>query len=186
MSEFAIRTVVSTPSAPIPSFVTKSRPKNASPVTEIATVRPAKMTAAGGRAASAAASRRACPRAGAVLNRVTMKSEVVDADANPDHRHEDGRDRVDGRQPGEDEEQHERRSDGDEREGDRNRRRDERAEDDQEDDERGEEAQKLLRALLDRRELGIAVELGDDIARRDRVPDRVLDGHDLRPVSSSR
>ena len=31
--------------APIPSFVTKSRPKNASPVTEIATVRPAKMTA---------------------------------------------------------------------------------------------------------------------------------------------
>ena len=38
-SEFAMSTVVSTPSAePIPSFVTKSRPKNASPDTEIATV----------------------------------------------------------------------------------------------------------------------------------------------------
>ena len=38
-SEFAIRTVVRTPSAePMPSFVMKSRPKNARPLTEIATV----------------------------------------------------------------------------------------------------------------------------------------------------
>ena len=45
-SEFAISTVVRTPSAPpIPSFVTKSRPKKARPVTEMATVTPAKITA---------------------------------------------------------------------------------------------------------------------------------------------
>ena len=57
-SEFAIRTVVRTPSAePMPSFVTKSRPKMARPLTEIATVRPAKSTARPADApASAAAS----------------------------------------------------------------------------------------------------------------------------------
>ena len=76
-SEFAMRTVVSTPSAPpIPSFVTKSRPKNASPVTEIATVRPAKMTARPADApASAAASHGDIPSCRSCLNRVTMKSE---------------------------------------------------------------------------------------------------------------
>ncbi len=57
-NEFAISTVVRTPSAePMPSFVTKSRPKNARPVTEMATVSPAKSTARPAEApASAAAS----------------------------------------------------------------------------------------------------------------------------------
>ena len=51
-SEFAISTVVSTPSAlPIPSFVTKSSPMNASPETEIATVRPGEQDRAAGRGA---------------------------------------------------------------------------------------------------------------------------------------
>ncbi len=76
-SEFAISTVVSTPSAlPIPSFVTKSSPKNASPVTEIATVTPAKMTARPAEApASVAASSGAIPSCRNCRNRVTMKSE---------------------------------------------------------------------------------------------------------------
>ena len=62
-SEFAIRTVVRTPSAePMPSFVTKSRPKMARPLTEIATVRPANSTARPAEApASAAASAGAMP-----------------------------------------------------------------------------------------------------------------------------
>jgi hypothetical protein len=76
-SEFAISTVVSTPSAePMPSFVTKSRPKNASPVTEIATVVPAKITARPADApASAAASVAGSPSWRSWRNRVTMKSE---------------------------------------------------------------------------------------------------------------
>ena len=60
----------------MPSFVTKSRPKNASPVTEIATVRPAKSTARPAEApASAAASRGARPSCRSCLKRVTMNSE---------------------------------------------------------------------------------------------------------------
>ncbi len=76
-SEFAISTVVSTPSAaPMPSLVTKSRPKNASPVTEIATVSPAKSTARPAEApASLAASTGDSPSCRYCLNRVTMKSE---------------------------------------------------------------------------------------------------------------
>ena len=76
-SEFAISTVVSTPSAePIPSFVMKSRPKNASPVTEIATVRPAKIVARPAEApASAAASRGDSPSCRYCRKRVTMNSE---------------------------------------------------------------------------------------------------------------
>ena len=64
-SEFAISTVVSTPSAlPMPSFVTKSRPMKARPLTEMATVNPAKSTARPADApASAAASRGESPRA---------------------------------------------------------------------------------------------------------------------------
>ena len=76
-SEFAISTVVSTPSAlPIPSFVTKSRPMKARPATEIATVRPAKITARPADApASAAASRGESPSWSSCLKRVTMNSE---------------------------------------------------------------------------------------------------------------
>ena len=110
------------------------------------------------------------------------EQRVVDADADPDHRHEDRRDRVDARQPGEDEEQDERRSDGDERERDRDGGRDERPEDEQQDDERGEEAEQLLRALLDRRELGVAVELGGDARRLDGLANSVLHGDDPRSV----
>ena len=112
------------------------------------------------------------------------EERVVDADADPDHRHEDGRDRVDRRQPGEDEEQDERRSDGDERERDRDRGRDERPEDEQQDDERGEEAEQLLCSLLDRRELGVAVELGGDARRLDGLANSVLHGDDPRSRSA--
>ena len=110
------------------------------------------------------------------------EQRVVDTDADPDHRHEDGRDRVDRRQPGEDEEQDERRCDGDERERDRDGGGDEGPEDEQEDDERGEEAEKFLRPLLDRRELGIAVELDDDPGGRNRLAYGVLYGDDARSV----
>ena len=76
-SEFAISTVVSTPSAlPIPSFVTKSSPMNARPDTEIATVRPANSTARPAEEpASAAATRGSRPSWSNCLKRVTMKSE---------------------------------------------------------------------------------------------------------------
>ena len=76
-SEFAISTVVSTPRAePMPSLVTKSRPKKARPVTEIATVRPAKSTARPADApASAAASVGESPSCRNCRKRVTMKSE---------------------------------------------------------------------------------------------------------------
>ena len=76
-SELAIRTVVSTPSAePMPSLVTKSSPKKARPVTEIATVRPAKSTARPAVApASVAASAGDSPSCRSCLKRVTMNSE---------------------------------------------------------------------------------------------------------------
>ena len=76
-SEFAINTVVRTPSeAPKPSFVTKSSPKSASPLTEIATVSPAKSTARPADApASAAASAGESPSCRSCRKRVTMKSE---------------------------------------------------------------------------------------------------------------
>ena len=108
------------------------------------------------------------------------EQRVVDPDADADHRHEDRRDRVDVGQPGEDEEEDERRSDGHDRQRDRDRRRDERAEDDQQHDERGQEAEQLLDSLLDGRELGVAVELGGDARRLDRLADGVLHRDDLR------
>ena len=76
-SEFAISTVVRTPSAePTPSFVTKSSPKNASPLTEMATVSPAKIVARPADApASAAASTGESPSCMSWRKRVTMKSE---------------------------------------------------------------------------------------------------------------
>ena len=110
------------------------------------------------------------------------EERVVDADADPDHRDEDRRDRVDARQPGEDEEQDERRRDCEERERDRDGSGDEGPEDEQEDDERGEEAEQLLCALLDRRELGVAVELGGDARRFDGLANSVLHGDDPRSI----
>ena len=76
-SEFAIATVVRTPSAePMPSLVTKSRPKKARPVTEIATVRPAKSTARPAEdPASEAASTGDSPSCRSCLKRVTMNRE---------------------------------------------------------------------------------------------------------------
>ena len=58
-----------------------------------------------------------------------------------------------------------------------------RPEDEQEDDERGEEAEELLRALLDRRELGVAVELDDDTRRFDGFANSVLHRDDPRSIS---
>ena len=48
---------------------------------------------------------------------------------------------------------------------------DERPEDDEEHDERREQAEQLLGSLLDRRELGVAVELGGHAGRLDRLAD---------------
>ena len=60
----------------MPSFVTKSSPKKARPVTEIATVSPAKITARPAEApASAAATRGSSPSCRNCLKRVTMNSE---------------------------------------------------------------------------------------------------------------
>ena len=62
----------------------------------------------------------------------------------------------------------------DDRERDRDRGRDERPEDDEQHDERREQAEQLLRPLLDRRELGVAVELDGHAGRLDRLADGVL------------
>jgi hypothetical protein len=102
------------------------------------------------------------------------EQRVVDADAEADHRHEERRDRVDVGQSGEDEEQEEGGRDRRESERDRHRRRDEGAEDDEQHDERREQAEQFLRSLLDRRELGVAVELGRDPGRRDGLADGLL------------
>ena len=64
------------------------------------------------------------------------------------------------------------------RERDRDQHRDERAEDDEQDDDRGEQAEQLLRSLLERRELGVAVELDGHAGRLDRLADGVLHGDD--------
>ena len=110
------------------------------------------------------------------------EERVVDADAEADHRHEQRRDRVDVGQAGEDEEEEERRHERRQRERDRDRRRDERAEDDEQHDQRREQPEQLLRPLLDRRELRVAVELGRDAGRLDGLAHRVLDGDDRLPV----
>ncbi len=106
------------------------------------------------------------------------EQRIVDPDSEPDHRHEDRRDRVDVGEPGEDEEQEERGRDGADRERDRNRRSDERPEHDQEHDERGQEAERLRGPLLDRWELGLAVVLDGYSRRLDCLPHRVLDVDD--------
>ena len=49
-------------------------------------------------------------------------------------------------------------------------------------DERGEQAEELLRALLDRRELGVAVELDDHADRLDCLADGLLHGDDLLAI----
>ena len=49
-------------------------------------------------------------------------------------------------------------------------------------DERGQEAEQLLYSLLDGRGLGLAVELGGDARRLDRVADGVFHGDDLRAI----
>ena len=163
----------------MPSLVTKSRPKNASPVTEIATVSPGEEhgAARGGARLGGGVARRQ-PFVQELPEPRDDEERVVDPDAEADHRHEQRRDRVDVGQAGEDEEQEERGRDGRERERDRDRRRDERAEDDEQHDERREQAEQLLRSLLDRRELGVAVELDRHAGRLDRLADRVLDGDD--------
>ena len=65
-----------------------------------------------------------------------------------------------------------------EREGDRNDHRHERAEDEDEDDDRREHAEQLRGALLERRELGLAVVLDGHADGRDRLAHRVLDRDD--------
>ena len=91
-------------------------------MTEIATVSPAKIVARPAEApASAAASRGVEPLVQELSEARDDEQRVVDADADPDHRHEDRRDRVDVGQAGEDEEQDERGSDGHDRERDRDR-----------------------------------------------------------------
>ena len=110
------------------------------------------------------------------------EERVVDPDAEPDHRDEDRRDRVDVGQAREDEEQEERRRERGDRERDRDQHRHERAEDDQEDDDRGEQAEELRGPLLDGRELRLAVVLDRHPCRLDDVADGVLDRDDLWPV----
>ena len=98
------------------------------------------------------------------------EERVVDPDADPDHRDEDRCDRVDVGQSRKDEEQDEGRPHGHDGESDRDRGRDERAEDDQQHDERGHEPEQLLDPLLDRRRLGLAVELRRHAGGLDRLP----------------
>ena len=52
----------------------------------------------------------------------------------------------------------------------------------QQHDQRREQAEQLLRPLLDRRELGVAVELGRHAGRLDRFAHGVLDGDDRLAV----
>ncbi len=106
------------------------------------------------------------------------EERVVDADTEPDHRHEQRRDRVDVGQPGQEEQEEERGRNGRDGERERDRRRHEGAEDDQQDDQCREQAEQLLRSLLERRELRIAVELHLHAGRLDRLADSFLDGND--------
>ena len=99
-------------------------------------------------------------------------------DAEADHRHEERRDRVDVGEARENEEQQERGQQRRERQRDRDHPRDERAEDHEQHDQRGEEAEQLLRSLLDRRELGVAVELHDHACRLHVLADFVLNCED--------
>ena len=151
----------------------------ARPLTEIATVRPAKSTALPCRRARLGGGVR---RRHAVVQQLSEarddEQRVVDADTDPDHRDEQRRDRVDVGQPGEEEEQEERGGHGRDGERERNRRRHEGAEDDHQHYQGREQAQQLLRSLLDRRELRVAVELHRHARRLDRLADSILDGND--------
>ena len=102
------------------------------------------------------------------------EQRVVDADTEPDHRDEQRRNRVDLGQAGQDEQEQERRHQRHQRQRDRDEHRHERAEDDEQHDQRREQAEQFLRALLDRRELGVAVVLDCDADRLDRLADRIL------------
>jgi hypothetical protein len=106
------------------------------------------------------------------------EERIVDPDAEADHRHEDGRDRVHVGQPGEDVEEQEGGREGRERERDRDRRGHERTEHDEQHDDGCQQAERLGRALLDRRELRVTVELGRDAGRLDSFADGVLDCDD--------
>ena len=107
------------------------------------------------------------------------EQRVVDTDAQPDHRDEKRRDRVDIGQPRKEEQEEERGCDGCDGEGDRDRSGHERAEDDEQHDQGREQAEQLLRSLLDGRELRVAVVLHGHARGLDRLADRVLDGNDL-------
>ena len=176
----------STPSAlPMPSLVTKSRPKKARPLTEIATVTPAKITARPAEApASAAASGGEAHRAGAALEAGDDEQRVVDADPEADHRDQDRRDRVDVGQAGQEEQEQERRPQSRERQPDRNDHPDEGAEHEEQHDDRRQQAEHLRGALLHGRELRLAVELCRHTGRLDRLANRVLDGNDRVPVTA--
>jgi hypothetical protein len=102
------------------------------------------------------------------------EERVVDADAEPDHRDEQRRDRIDVGEAGEDEEEQERRHQRDESERDGHHPRDDRAEDDHEHDQRGKQAEQLLDALLDGWELGVAVVLDGDAGGLDRLANGLL------------
>ena len=110
------------------------------------------------------------------------EQRVVDADPQPDHRDEDGRDRVDVGQPGEDEQQQERRRQRRDRQHDRDDHRHEGAEHEEEDDDRREQAERLRRTLLDRWKLGFAVELDRHPGWFDRLANGILHGDDLIAV----
>jgi len=110
------------------------------------------------------------------------EERVVDPDAEPDHRYEEWRDRVDVGEAGQNEEQEERGHQRAECERDRERDGHEGAEDDDQHEERREQAEQLLRPLLDGRKLGVAVELGFHAGRLDCSADRVLNGEDSLPI----
>ena len=99
-------------------------------------------------------------------------------DAEPDHRHQDLRDRVEVRQPRGEEQDQERAEHRDDREEQGDRRRHEGAEEDEQDHEGCEQADQVADALRRRRALGLAGELDLHACR---VADRaqlVLDRHD--------
>ncbi len=84
--------------------------------------------------------------------------------------------------PGEDEQQQERRRQRRDRQHDRDQHRDEGAEDDEQHDDRRQQAEALLRPLLDRWELSLAVVLDGHADRLDGLAHGVLDCDDLLAV----
>ncbi len=104
------------------------------------------------------------------------EQRVVDANADPDHRNQDRRDRVDVGQPGQDEQEQECRPYRHQCQRDRDDRRHEGAEDEEEHDDRHEQTERLGGPLLERRKLGVAVELHRHAGRLDRLTHGVLNG----------